>query len=150
MDRENIPEVLGDDVGDEEVDLFAGVNAAGVASAGVNAVGADAYTRCGLDLHARQAAREVEDEVVAVAVTPGFGNAETEGGGFVEEGGFRDLSATLAVELWLGGNFSWVHGILPGGARLQAALLWRNDSRSESFRGSSFLELLVGTAEALP
>jgi hypothetical protein len=38
-------------------------------------------------------------EWVAVAFTPGLGDAESERGGLVEEGGFGDLSSTLETTL---------------------------------------------------
>ena len=97
--REHIPKVLRNNVGNQEVNFFSGVDTAGVASTGVNAIGAVAHAGRGLDLDARETAGKVEDEIVAVAVAPGFGDAESEAGGFVEEGGFGDLSATLGGEV---------------------------------------------------
>jgi hypothetical protein len=51
----------------------------------------------GLDLDAEEAAAVVEDEVVAFAVAPGFGDAESEGTGFVEEGGFGAFSGAFGI-----------------------------------------------------
>jgi hypothetical protein len=52
----------------------------------------------GLDLHAPDPAGAVNDEVVTIALAPGLGDAESERGGLVEEGGFGDLSSTLGGE----------------------------------------------------
>jgi hypothetical protein len=49
----------------------------------------------GLDLNAPAAASVIEDEVVAVTLSPGLGDAESERRGFVQEGGFGDFSSAL-------------------------------------------------------
>ena|SRR5437868_2852834 len=97
--REDIPKVLRNDVGNQEVNFFAGVDTTGVASTGVNAISAVAHTGRSLDLDARETTGKVEVEIVAVAVAPRFGDAESEAGGLVEEGGFGDFSATLGREV---------------------------------------------------
>ena len=58
----------------------------------------------GFDLHAPAMVSGVEDEVVAIALSPGLRYAEAEAGGLVEKGGFGDLSAALGgkMELWQG------------------------------------------------
>lgn len=98
VNREDVPKLGGDDVGHEEVDLCGGVDASMDASASVNAVRAFADTGRGFDLNAREAASGFDDEVVAITVSPGFGDAETEGGGFVKESGFGDLAAAFGGE----------------------------------------------------
>jgi len=65
--------------------------------AGVEAVSINGSGAGGLDLPAVVAS--VEDEVVAVALSPGLGHAETEAGGFVEDSGFGDLAAALGREM---------------------------------------------------
>ena len=45
-------------------------------------------------LHAPAMIARIKDEIVAVALAPGLGYAETERGGFVKEGGFGNFSAT--------------------------------------------------------
>jgi hypothetical protein len=65
-------------------------------------VGAGAETVGGFDLDAEKAVAVVENEVVALGVSPGLGHAEAELGGFVEEGGFGALSGTLGVAEPLG------------------------------------------------
>jgi hypothetical protein len=45
-----------------------------------------------------------ENEVETFAVAVGFGDSEAEGGGFVGEGEFSELSAALGVELPLAGS----------------------------------------------
>jgi len=74
--REGVPEVFGDDVGDQEVDFFAGVDTTRIASAVMNAVRPGADTRCGLYLHATEASGTINDGAVTVAVAPRFGYAK--------------------------------------------------------------------------
>jgi hypothetical protein len=50
-----------------------------------------------LILDAEEAATVIEDEVVALAVSPGLGDAEAERAGFVEESGLGALSAGFGV-----------------------------------------------------
>ncbi len=99
FDGQDVPEVEGDDVGDEEVDVAAGVDGASFAGSvgGAGFVGAGAEGVGGFGLNADELASVVEDEVVALAVSPGLGDAEAEAGGFVEEGGFGALSGALGV-----------------------------------------------------
>lgn len=103
-DGEDIPGVFGDDVGDEEVDLFGGVADFGGAAAevaGGDVIGAVEIASAGLDLDAPElrgaAAGGVEDEVVGFAVAVGLGDGESEGNGFVEEGDFDQLSIAFSV-----------------------------------------------------
>jgi hypothetical protein len=104
LDGEDIPDVERDDVGDEKVDVRGRVNGAaltdGICRAGF--VGAGAETVGGFDLDAEKAAAVVENEVVALGVSPGLGDAEAERAGFVEEGGFGALSGALGVAEPLG------------------------------------------------
>jgi L-lactate permease len=53
----------------------------------------------GADRNSPEAAAGVEDEVVAVTVSPGLGDAETEANGFAHKREFGEFSATLG---WLG------------------------------------------------
>src|SRR5712692_4343043 len=98
-DGEDVPEVERDDVGDQEVYVLGGIDGAafadGVGGAGFVGVGAEGVG--GFDLDAQEAASVVEDEVVALTVAPGFGDAESELAGFVEEGSFGALAAALGV-----------------------------------------------------
>jgi hypothetical protein len=48
-------------------------------------------------LDAEEAGSVVEDEVVAAAVSPGLGDAESELGSFVKEGGFGAFAGDLGV-----------------------------------------------------
>jgi len=50
----------------------------------------------GLDLDAPEFLAGVEDEVVALAVSPGFGDAEAEAGNFGEECGLGGFATRLA------------------------------------------------------
>ena len=80
---DDVPDVEGDDVGGDEVDVFFGVDGAGfaggVSGAGFVGLGADGFGA--LDLNAVEAVAVVEDEVVAAGVSPGLGDAEVAGGG---------------------------------------------------------------------
>jgi len=97
-DGEHVPDVVGDHVSDDEVDVARGVAAAVDVATGVEGVSVDGAGVGGLDLDAPGAGTGVDDEVVAVAFAPRFGDGEAEGGGFEEEGGFCDLPAALRGE----------------------------------------------------
>lgn len=101
FDGKNVPDVERDYVGDQEVDVAGAVDGASFADGvgGAGFVGVGAETVGGLDLHAEKAAAVVEDEVVALGVSPGLGDAEAELAGFVEKGGFAALSGALGVGL---------------------------------------------------
>src|SRR5450631_350287 len=96
---DDVPDVEGDDVGGDEVDVFLGVGGAsfagGIGGAGFVGTGTDGFGA--FDLNAVEAASVVEDEVVAQAVAPGFGDAEFEVGGLVEETGFGAFSGDLGI-----------------------------------------------------
>ena len=93
-DGHDVPEIFGNDVGDEEVDLVAGVS--GFPSSGLHAVAGFGVALGGFDLDAEESVAEVEDEVVALAVSPGLGDGKAEAGSFGEEGGFGNFSAAFA------------------------------------------------------
>ena len=78
FDGEDVPRVERDDVGYQEVDVAGGVHGASFADGvgGTGFVGVGAETVGGLDLHAEKAAAVVEDEVVALGVSPGLGDAK--------------------------------------------------------------------------
>ena len=98
-DGQHVPEVERDDVGDEEVDVLRTVNRAAFADrvSGASFISVGAETVGGFDLDAEETASVVEDEVVALGVSPGFGDAEAEFAGFVKEGGFGALSTAFGV-----------------------------------------------------
>ncbi len=95
FDGEDVPDVFGDYVADEEVDIVDGVDLA-IGSGGFDAVAAFGVAGGGFDLDAEESAAEVDGGVVAVAVSPGNEDAEVEIGGAGEEGGFGGFSAALA------------------------------------------------------
>ena len=78
--RDDVPDVEGDDVGGDEVDILLGVDGAsfagGVGGAGFVGMGADGFGA--FDLNAVKAGSVVEDEVVAATVPPWLGDAEVE------------------------------------------------------------------------
>ena len=105
FDGDDVPNVEGDDMGGDEVDVLFGVDGAslagGVGGAGFVGAGADGFGA--FDLHAVEAGAVVEDEVVTAAVSPRLGDTEFEGGGFVEEGGLGAFSGDLGVFARAGG-----------------------------------------------
>src|SRR5207245_1707770 len=79
----------------EGVDVLGGVNPLAFAVDvvdGLNVVAAGAQELGAFELDAPEALAGITDEIVALAIAPGFGDAEIQGGGFVEEGGFGKLS----------------------------------------------------------
>ena len=95
LDGDDVPDVFGDDVADEEVDFFAGIDFA-AGSGGWDAVAGFGVAGGGFHLNAEESVVEFDNGVVAVAVSPGDEDAEAESGGAGEEGGFGGFSATLA------------------------------------------------------
>ena len=98
---DDVPDVEGDDVGGDEVDVAFGVDGAafadGVGGAGFVGVGAEAVGTLDLDAEKFDAGLRtvVEDEVVALAVSPDTGDAEAKVGGFGEESGFGSFAMRL-------------------------------------------------------
>ena len=88
--REDVPEIQRHDVGDQQVDLMNTVgNVLPRLGADVESSAADgAYAVGGFDLHFQQASAGVDDEVVALAVSPGLGDSDVHGGGLDQEGDF--------------------------------------------------------------
>ena len=101
VDGKHVPDVVGDNVSDDEVDVARSVTASPDIATGVEGVSVDGAGVGGLDLDAPGAGSVVEDEVVAIPFAPGFGDGEAECGGFEEERGFGDLSAALGGEAGL-------------------------------------------------
>ena len=95
LDGNDVPDVFGDDVADEEVDFFAGVDFT-AGSGGFDAVAGLGVEGGGFHLDAEESVIEFDDGVVAVAVSPREADAEAEGGGAGEEGGFGGFSEALA------------------------------------------------------
>ena len=95
LDGDDVPEIFGDDVGDEEIDFFARVDLA-VGSGGFDAVASLGAAGGGFDLDAEESAVEFDYGIVAVAVSPGDEDGEAEMGGAGEEGGLGGFSAPLA------------------------------------------------------
>ena len=100
FDRAHVPEVEWDDVGDDAIDVLGGEgdHFAFYVDVGVDGVSAMAFVGGGADLDAPEAASGDEDVVIAVAVSPGLGDAESEGDGFLHECQFGDLSAAFGWE----------------------------------------------------
>lgn len=96
-DGQDVPALNGMDVGNEEIDLIGGV--------GPGAVPGDAnlvsrlFAPNRLHLDAPEKVARVEDEVVVVAISPGFGDAEAEGDDFAHESEFGHFAFALGKEL---------------------------------------------------
>ncbi len=107
-DGEDVPGVDGDDVGDQGVDIFCCVGEFGFAAEfasidganGLNVVSAGAERGGAFNLDTPEARAVVENEVVALSVGPGFCDAESQAGGFEEEGGFGKVSGLGGVTIY--------------------------------------------------
>lgn len=99
VDGDYVPDIKRDDVGYEEVDVVGSVGSfVGLVGVdGLDVVASEAEVGGAFDLNAPEAAAVVEDEVVALAVSPGLGEFEAEAFGFEEEGGFGEFSGALGV-----------------------------------------------------
>jgi len=72
---DDVPEVFGDEVGDQEIDF--GWSVDGVAgSGGADAVASFGVARGGFDLDAEEALAEGDDGIVAFTVSPGDADGE--------------------------------------------------------------------------
>src|SRR5213593_4638639 len=121
LDGEHVPDIERDDVGDENVNVAGGVNHLALPVDrvdGLDVVTAGAYDFGALELDAPKAtvdgvvagvvvvrvvvmrigAVRVENEVVALAIAPGFGNAKAQAGGLEQEGGLGEFSFALGVD----------------------------------------------------
>jgi hypothetical protein len=96
--RENVPKVHRDDVGGHEIDFSRGVRPVAEASS-LDLVRRP--TPGGLHLHSPETAFAMEDEVEAVAVSPGFGHAKTQADGLEQECEFAIFSAAIQVNVGL-------------------------------------------------
>ncbi len=70
VDGDDVPDVFRNDVGDEEVDFFAGIDLT-AGSGGFDAVAGFGEEGGGFDLDAKESVVEFDDGVVAVAISPG-------------------------------------------------------------------------------
>jgi hypothetical protein len=127
FDGQDVPDVERQDVGDEDVDIFGGVDDfafAVDAVDGLNVIAAGAEDFGAFELHAPKAGAGIEDAVVALAVSPGLGEVEAQGFGFEQEGGFGEFSGALGVAVdglavGCAGGWGWLHhGVwVPFGSR---------------------------------
>jgi hypothetical protein len=96
FDRDYVPDVDRNKIRDKNVDFLGGVLALLlIAASSMQVVATFAVVASGLDLHTPQALAGIEDEVVAFAIAPGFGDSEAEAGGFVKESEFGDFAAAF-------------------------------------------------------
>src|SRR3984885_8345508 len=99
-DGQDVTDIYGQDVGDQEVDVVGGVGDFALAVDAVNgldvvAAGAEDFGE--FELYAPQAGAVADDEVVAFAVSPGLGDVKAQGFGLEPEGGFGDFSGAFRV-----------------------------------------------------
>jgi hypothetical protein len=103
LDGDDVPDVEGDDMRGNEIDIafvIGDVAAAdGIGGAGFVGVGAEAVGTLDLDAEKFDAGLRtvVEDEVVALAVSPGLGDGEAAVAGLVEKSGFGTFSGARGV-----------------------------------------------------
>ena len=90
---DHVPDFLRNDVGNKEIDFVEAIIGGG--SAALDPVGGLGEALGGLDLNAPQEGPVIEDEVIAVAVSPGLGHAETKADGPEHENEFRDFTFAL-------------------------------------------------------
>jgi hypothetical protein len=99
---EDVPDVGGDDVGGEEVDLGGSVGDAVVVEAAAVGIFLAALEGA-FDLHAEEVAEMVDGEVVGSVVSPGLGEDEAEFGGAEHEAEFGPFAAEFVVrDVWSG------------------------------------------------
>lgn len=94
-DGDDVPGIVGHDVGGDEVHLLAGIGLALAASDADKGLGAGVAEAGGLDLDAEDGAAGLDQEVVRGGVTPRLGNAQAELGGAYQEAQFDELSLEL-------------------------------------------------------
>ena len=75
-DGQDVPDVEGCDVSDKEINVFGAIDVAALANGvgGASFVGLGAKAVGGFDLYAEEAVSVVENEVVALGVSPGLGD----------------------------------------------------------------------------
>jgi len=97
-DGDDVPGVVGNDVGSEEVEVAGGVGGlAAMAAAGADAIGVALGDGNGLDLDAAEDAAGIDNEVVEGGVAVGFGDGEAQACGLMEESQFGEFSLALGV-----------------------------------------------------
>lgn len=107
----DIPNVPRDDVGRQEVYFIGGVSRAAIATS-VDLVALPTPGR--FNLNAQEGLASAEDDVVAIAVPPGLGDAEAHTYGFEHESKLGKFSALLSVKV--GGWIGWIRRIRRHGA----------------------------------
>ena len=86
----HVPEIFRHDMSDDEVDFRGGVCL--LVAPGFHDVTGAVGAPGRFDLNPPELLAGIEDEIVALAFSPGFGDAETEASGFGEKGGFRGFA----------------------------------------------------------
>jgi hypothetical protein len=98
--RDDVPGIVGDDVGGEEVDVISGVQTASVAvaaNAKIDEVSAAMRGESGFDLDAEQAVSAGDHEIESQAVAVRLADAESEAGGFEDENQFGEFAFALGT-----------------------------------------------------
>jgi len=149
LDRDDVPDVLGDDVSDEEVDFGRGVGD-GAGPGGFDPVAGFGVAGGGFDLDAEESVAMVDDGVVALAVSPGEADGEVEVSGAGEEGGFGGFPATLAggsgdgVEGDDGGEF-WEVEVFPAGFDQDYGCIEVSHNGTGAAAGCAWVLLVMGS-----
>jgi hypothetical protein len=93
-DGNHIPEIFRDDINRNEIDFAHRVATAPSAALDHITVIEEKTRR--FDLHSPELVAGIEDEIVALAFSPGFGDTEAESGGLGKKDGFGGFAAGLA------------------------------------------------------
>jgi hypothetical protein len=105
--RQNVPKILGRDEGDEKVNFVCPVRMHALTASG-DSIKASIAAMGALDLDAPEVGAVFHEEVIAVAVAPGFGHMKAQGKGFGEEGRFGGFAHLLVGASAGGGLSAWV------------------------------------------
>ena len=99
-DGDDVPDVAGNHVRDEEVDFCCGVNSARMAAGGgIDAKPSASAVSGGLHLDTAEALAGVGNEIVAAAIAVGLGDDESAARGLHHEHHLDELAALFGVEM---------------------------------------------------
>ena len=93
-DGDHIPQIFRDDINGNEVDFADGISTAPSAALDHITVVEEKAGR--FDLHSPELVAGIEDEIVALAFSPGFGDAEAGGGSLGEKDGLGGFALGFA------------------------------------------------------
>lgn len=99
LDRENVPDVLGEVVSDEKVDVLFGIfSRKSACRSHAATIPGWQHGENRFDLHAPKDLSKADDNVVAVAVSPGLGDGKAKAGGLAHEGKLSEFATLFWIE----------------------------------------------------